>query len=191
MMPRMRRHLATLACAVLAGSIVLAGCGGGEESPASDDDGGGARAGGLVHADGAIHVTDAGIELTPVNDADVIVFAIGPEVERGTLRALEASGAKARINYRLSEEAPVAVSVVAAPTIADDAESYVGTVKRVTAEEIVLAGDDGERRFVIAPADAIAFDVAHLQEHADAGKPVKVYYRSVGDVDNGLAYEDA
>lgn len=172
-------------------AAIAAGCGGGSDGDGGDTTTTGSGAA-LVHADGTIAVGDDGmLTLKPANGDDTMTFELGDEVQRGTIRALEASGAKTRVSFRVTDQTPVAVSVVPAPEIGADAKSYVGTVVTITSEQIVVDGPDGERAFTIAPADRIAFDVPHLSDHADKGEAVRVFYRSTPAGDAGIAYEDA
>jgi hypothetical protein len=175
--------------ALLASAVLAAGCGG---DASSSDDALPTGAGALIHVDGTLTVAnDGNITLTPADGGEPYTFQIGPEVQRGTLRALEAAGQRARVNYRLSETTPIAVAVTSAPIIPEGTPTYEGMVRSITSEEIVIDGEDGERAFVIRPEDRIAFDVPHLTDHIEQKTPVRVYYEDARGGGLAIAYEDA
>lgn len=167
-------------------AFVVAACG--SDEPSSDS---GSDVGSLEHADGTIALQDDRIVLTPTDgQGETRTFEIGPEVEVARLRAIEASGAPARVSFRPEEEPPVAAAVSEAPAAGEGGETYEGTVVSVDEQKLVVKGSDGERTFDVSGADAGVFDVPHLQEHADSGEPIRVYTDPEAP-DVGIAYEDA
>lgn len=170
---------------VVAGACTLASCGGGE----AGEGGEAPSAGALIHVDGTVEVHGDAFDVTP-KQGDVVTFTYGSKVDRAGVRAFAASGAPARVSYRLGEDDPVAVSVRAAPALGEGLQSYVGTIASVSDEEIVIDGSDGERAFTIGAADREAFDVPHLRQHQDDSTPVRVYF-DPDEPTAGIAYEDA
>jgi hypothetical protein len=168
-------------------ALVFAGCGSSGSTDASTDSG--SDAGKLTHVDGTIVVSGDGFTLTPKNGDAAKEFTLGPEVQLGALKALESSGAPARVTYR-SGDTLVAASVVPAPAIGEELDSYEGTVVSIDESQITLKGDDGEKTFDISGASDDAFDVAHLKDHASEGSPVRVYVDPAAPK-VGVAYEDA
>lgn len=184
----LHRALGTL-LVLLAVAVLAAGCG--DDSTSEGGDAASTDPGALDHVDGIV-VTGPGdgFVLTPIDGGEDITFELGPAVQLGEVRAIEASGAPARVSYRPGEDPAVAASVLPAPTLGDDLETYEGTVVSVDADELVVDGEDGERTFDVSAADEGAFDVTHLQDHADEGEPIKVYFDPKSP-DVGIAYEDA
>lgn len=171
---------------VLVVALAVAGCGD-EERPAAS----GSDAGSLSHVDGVVVLEDGQLRLTPADGGgEDLAFELGSEVERGQLRALEASGAPARVTYRPGEEPLLAVAVGSAPAVDDGVEAYEGQVVSVDAKQLVVDGPDGERTFDVSEAEAGAFDVPHLRDHADSREPIRVYVDPQAP-DVGIAYEDA
>jgi hypothetical protein len=176
-----------LALILLTSMLVLAGCG--SDDAADSGTATGIEAGKLTHVDGTIVVSADGFRLTPKNGDAAMEFTLGPEVQLGALKALESSGAAARVTFR-SGDRLVAAAVVPAPAIGEDLESYVGTVSSIDDTQITLDGDDGERSFDISGAGEAAFDVAHLKDHSSEGSPVRVYFDPKAPK-LGVTYEDA
>lgn len=179
-----------LASLVVIGALV-AGCG--DDVPSSADDTTPAP-GSLTHADGTIVVQGDRVMLTPAKGGAAEEYVIGPKVTSGTVQALAASSARARVFYRTGDTdgpAPTAVAIDAAPSAGEDAKTYDGRVTEVSDSSITIDGDDGKRTFDIAEEDRAAFDTAHLEEHQDEKSPVRIYYRGSGDDLNAVAYEDA
>ena len=149
---------------------------------------GSGSAGSITHVDGTIRVDGSGFELTPKGGGDPVTFTLGPEVQLGEVRAIEATGAPARVSYRPGST--VAAAGVPAPKISEELRRYVGEVTAVDARSITIDGDDGERTFDISGADDGGFDVQHLRDHQAERSPVAVYYDPEAP-DVGVAYEDA
>jgi hypothetical protein len=170
-------------------AVVVAGCGSDSDGSSSDSTKT-ADAGALTHVDGTITSADDGFTLQPKDGGAALAFALGPEVEVGALRALEASGSVARVSYREGDDPLVAAAVKAAPKIGEGMQSYVGTITDVDETSIVLDGEDGERTFDISGAEDGVFDVPHLQEHETEQSPIRVYYDPKAP-EVGVAYEDA
>jgi hypothetical protein len=120
-------------------------------------------------------------------------FELGPDVAKGTVQALIATNARARVFYNsTSKKEPVlAVAVEPAPIAGADAKTYDGTISDVSTTSITIDGDDGEKTFAIQEKDLPSFDVPHLNEHKTEGSPVRVYYVGSGDDAHAVAYEDA
>ena len=169
---------------VAAAALLLAGCGGDDTS--ADD---ASASAGIDHVDGIVAVDGDGFVLTPIDGTDERSFTLGPEVTIAQVRAIEASGAPARVTFRGSED-DIASSVVPAPAIGDDLESYEGNVASVDSTTLVVDGADGTREFDISSADEGAFDVSHLQDHKSEKAPIAVYF-DPADPGIGIAYEDA
>lgn len=187
---RTRLKLLLLPVLLLALVALVGGCGGSNSGSGSDDvDATTAGAGALTHVDGSIVLGDDGFTLTPEAGGEEITFSYGPEVERAAIRAIAAAGTPARVSYRPTEQDPIAASVEPAPVLDEVLQTYEGTVTSIEMDEIVIDGDDGERRFTIAAEDREAFDVAHLRDHAGEGDPVRVYFDPAAP-DAGIAYED-
>lgn len=184
----MHTYITRLFVALASAALVFTGCGS-DDSSSTDAAASGSTTGKLTHVDGTIAVSGDGFELTPKNGDAAKTFTLGPEVQIGAVKALEASGVNARVTYR-DGDALVAASVTAAPTIDESLDSFVGTIVSVDSKQITLTGDDGERTFDISGADADAFDVAHLKDHASENSPVRVYF-DPQTPKVGVTYEDA
>lgn len=165
---------------------LLAACGGSDAPSAPDPN----AAGSLDHADGAVALQGEVLVLTPKQGGDTVEFELGPEVQAAAVRALATSGSPARVTYRRGTDPLVAASVLPAPELGEGLETFEGQVASVDERELVIDGEGGERTFDISGADEGAFDVAHLQDHADEGEPVIVYYDPEAP-EVGVAYEDA
>lgn len=181
---------------LVAAATFLAACGGTESGP--DDDASSPRAdtsadnsaGEVTHVSGTVQVRDDVFVLQPTGGGEPIEFAYGPEVAPAEVRALEAAGTTAKVNYRPSDDTLVAASVDPAPTVSPKLQSYKGNVVSIDQRRLVVEGAKGTRTFLIAAADAGAFDVEHLREHQGHGEPIVVYFDAVAP-EVGIAYEDA
>lgn len=170
--------------------LLLAGCGSGDDGGAGEDVDR-PSAGSLSHVDGIIVLEEDELVLTPSDgEGRDVRFTLGPEVEVGAVRAIEASGAPARVSYRPGKEPLVAAAVSQAPGADAGQGSYEGQVVSVDDRKLVIDGPDGKRTFDVSGAEAGAFDVPHLQEHAAQQEPVRVYFDPARP-EVGLAYEDA
>lgn len=189
-----RRRTATTATILATCVLAVAGCGGGgggsgTTTAGSGDTATGGGAATLTHVDGKLALSGDQLTVTPSNGGAKLVLPLGPEVQRGQLQALVASGARGRVYYT-GGDSPTAARVDAAPTAEDGAQTYDGKITKVSTTSITIDGADGARTFSIRAADAAAFDVAHLKEHRSEGSPVRIYYRSEGG-EHAVAYEDA
>lgn len=182
----------------LALAALLAGCGGSGDSTDGSDQraattGASADADKVPaqHLDGSVRIDGETLVLTPENRAP-IRLQLGEEVAIAQVRALEASGAIARVTFEpaTGDDHGVAIDVRATPQH-QGAQTYTGVVTKVDAEQITIKGDGGVKTFAMGIDDA--HEVEHLQEHADTGSPVKVFLGEAGS-DAGpvvVAYEDA
>jgi len=184
----MIRHATSLLLVLLA-CLALAACGGDGGSDDSSSSSGG-DAGRLEHVDGTLALDGERLTVDSTG-GEALTFGLGPEVEPASVRALEASETTARITYREEGGERTAVTVAAAPKIAEGVETYEGIVVEVDATHIEIDGADGARTFSISAEHRPSFDVAHLREHAKEGEPVRVYFRSGASGDAAVAYEDS
>lgn len=185
--PRPFRPMHLLVAALAA--VALVGCGASSEDGATTGRST-AGTGRLIHVDGTLQPAEDGFVLTPSSGDAAITFRLGPAVQAATVRALEVSGAPARVSYRLTDQEPVAAAVVAAPKIDAGLAHYDGTIVDVDATSLTVDGADGSRTFTIAPQDAAGFDVEHLREHRSQQAPVRIYF-DPKTPDAAVAYEDA
>lgn len=189
--PLQRRPSARLAFPVLALlvlALVAAGCGGDSSSATTGETGAGGQQ--LTHVEGTLRVVgNDTIEVTAPGSGQPVQVGIGPEVELAAVQAIAASGEPARVLFA-DEADPVAVRVESATTVEPGTDSYVGTVVRVSAEEITIDGDDGERTFAIEGEDRSAFD-SHLEEHQEGGDKVEVFIAEEDGRDRAKSYQDA
>lgn len=185
-----RTSIRTLA--VLALTLVTAtGCGGGDSGDDASADGSNSSSGvaALVHVDGVVAATDDGFTVTPSDGSAVRTFTAAPEIERSAVMALAASGEPARVAYR-DGDTLVAAAIAPAPKLDEGVDAVKGLIVSVDASKLVIKTDDGERIFDISSAEPAAFDVGHLQEHADDAGPILVYFRADAP-DAAVAYKDA
>jgi hypothetical protein len=171
-------------------TIALAGCG--SSSSSSSPSSAATDKGAVTHVDGTIVAHGDGFTLSPTHGGEKLEFTPGSSVEGVQVKALEASGAPARVSYRMADKPPyTAVSVTPTPSIGEGMQSFAGTITQVSSSSITLTNSHGKARtFDISGADPDAFDVSHLKEHKSEGSPVKVYF-DPKQPDAGLAYEDA
>ena len=81
----------------------------------------------------------------------------------------------------------------ARPAAAEGLAYMDGTLTVVEQDRLVMKPFDGDREvtFVIRPADAGNFDLAHLQSHSVVAVPTRIYYRDEGGTLYGVYKEDA
>jgi hypothetical protein len=188
-------HLRYLSLIIMGGAtLALAGCGSSSGSGSNSSSGSASGGGSVTHVDGTIAASanGDGFTLTPKHGAPAIDFKVGGSVEGVQLKALEASGAPARVSYRDTGDDPLtAVSVEAAPKIGEGLQSFVGTLTDVETGKLVLKGDDGSSRtFTISAEDAESFELPHLRDHMKQHSAIRVYF-DPKQPDAALAYEDA
>lgn len=183
---------------LLALAALLAGCGSDDPGTAGDERADSAETSGdspgapAQHLDGTVKVEGESIVLTPEGRAPM-TLDLGEDVAIAQVRALEASGAVARVTFEpaTGERNGLAIDVRETPRQQAGTDAFSGTVVEVDAKQITIKGDSGTRTFAMGIADA--HEVEHLQEHADSGSPVKVFLDDAGS-DAGaavVAYEDA
>ncbi len=94
------------------------------------------------------------------------------------------------MTFRPGEDPLVAAAVVPVPKIDEGLSTFEGLVVSVDERELVVDGDGGPRTFDISGAGEGAFDILHLEEHAEEEAPIKVYF-DPSSPDVGVTYEDA
>lgn len=144
----------------------------------------------LDHVDGTLTENKGGFVLSPTDGSDSVAFVLGPEVEVGAIRALEAARIPARVSFQPDTSPLVAASVLPAPKLGEGMESVKGLVVSVDAEQLVIEGTQGKRKFDISASAEGAFDIAHLEEHSEQREAIKVYFDPKAP-SVGIAYEDA
>lgn len=79
------------------------------------------------------------------------------------------------------------------PAAAEGLAFMDGTLTVVERDRLVMTPFEGDREvtFVIRPADAGNFDIAHLQSHSSVAIPTRIYYRDEGGTFYGVYKEDA
>jgi hypothetical protein len=142
---------------------------------------------GLQHVDGTVTLRNGeALTVTPSSGA-TRSFTLGDPALANSVRAMQASGERARVFHR----GPVAVQVRSQERPAD-ALTTTGRVLDVTDTALRLKTSDGEQVIVIPPDARPAFDTEHLSEHEANGEPIIVYYRAgANGRREGLTYEDA
>lgn len=185
---RTRTRLPVLLALLVLGALA-SGCGG--DDPESGGSGrAGSGSGTLEHVDGVLSATgDDSFSVDP-REGEPLSFTYGPEVQRAAVRAIESTGGRARVTWRDTDDGRLAVSVEPAPVVEGDVATYEGMVTEVSSTSISIDGPDGERTFAIPASLSGAFDVDHLQEHADEDSPVRIYFEQSAP-DDAIAYEDA
>ena len=81
----------------------------------------------------------------------------------------------------------------AKPAAAEGLAFMDGTLTVVEQDRLVMKPFTGgnDVTFVIRPADAGSFDIAHLQSHSSVAIPTRIYYRKEGATLYGVYKEDA
>jgi hypothetical protein len=168
-------------------ALVFIGCGG---ATGTDGDAP-TNPAALDHADGIVVVEGDGFVLSaPDGRGDDLTFELGPGVDMGEVRAIEASGATARVVFRPGQQPLVAAAIRPAPQLGDELETFEGRVVSANERELVVAGAGGQRTFDVSQAAEGSFDVPHLLDHADNREPIRVYF-DPAKPDVAVAYEDA
>jgi hypothetical protein len=167
-------------------TVLASGCadsGPADPAPPSDT----ASSPGLQHVDGTITLRDGEVLTVTPSSGATRSFTLGDPELANSVRAMQASGERARVFHR----GPVAVQVRSQERPAD-ALTATGRVLNVTATTLRLKTRDGELVIVIPPNARPAFDTEHLAEHRANGEPITVYYRAGANGHReGLTYEDA